>query len=141
MGVPFRQVRKRHNCGCSVISNKWILTAAHCVENRSPLSLGVLVGTNDLKNGGTYYEVDKYYAHEDYNNPDFAYDIAVIRVEGTIEFNDRVQPIEPSSEEVPDGAEVLLTGWGRLSVSVIAIEFIYLFIEQSLKYWIESSFL
>lgn len=76
-----------------------------------------MVGTNDLGKGGTYYKVEKLIAHEDYNNPPFAYDIAVIRIRGKIEFNERVQPIEYSPDEVPDDADVQLTGWGRLRVS------------------------
>ena len=112
-GVPYQcslQVDKSHNCGCSIISNKWVLTASHCVSGRTPGSLDVLVGTNDLTKGGTYYKVEKFYMHENYNEPMYANDVAVIRVKGTIEFNDRVQPIEPSDEEVQDGAEVQLTG-------------------------------
>lgn len=111
----------KHICGCAILSNKWILTAAHCVRGRAPASLDILVGTNDLKNGGTYYRVDEFYAHENHNEPMYANDIAVIRVKETIEFNDRVQPIEPSSEEVPNNAEVILTGWGSLSVSTISV--------------------
>lgn len=63
--------------------------------------------------------MDKFYAHENYNRPRFANDVAVIRVKETIEFNDRVQPIEPSNVQINDGDEVLLTGWGRLRVSTV----------------------
>lgn len=110
------QVNKRHNCGCSILSNEWLLTASHCVAGHSPKSLEVLVGTNDLNSGGTYYRVQKFYTHEGYNRPRFANDVAVIRVEGTIEFNDRIKPIEPSTETVNDGDTLTLTGWGRLRV-------------------------
>lgn len=117
--APFQcslQISKSHNCGCSILSNQWLLTASHCVMGRNPQSLDILVGTNDLKNGGTYYKVEKFIMHEQYNRPQFANDVAVIRVQGEIEFNDRVQPIEPMKEEIEDGTELQLTGWGRLSV-------------------------
>lgn len=77
-----------------------------------------MVGTNDLKNGGTYYKVEDFLVHDDHNNPMYAYDIALIRVQGTIEFNDRVQPIELSTEEIEDGEAVTLTGWGYIDVKV-----------------------
>lgn len=117
-GVPYQcslQLYNSHNCGCSILSNKYLLTASHCVAGHSPSSLVVVVGTNDLKSGGTRYKVEKTFAHEKYNRPQFANDVAVIRVQGTIEFNDRVQPIELGNEEIEDGEEVILTGWGRLS--------------------------
>lgn len=85
---------------------------------RTPKDFKVLVGTNSLKNGnGTFYNVEKFTAHESYDNPNFANDIAVIRTKETIEFTKNVQPIKYSKTETPDGALAQLTGWGRLSVS------------------------
>lgn len=86
------------------------------LNSQSPRNVQILVGTNNLGKGGTYYKVEKLIAHEDYNNPQFAFDIAVIRIRGKIEFNKKVQTIELGKEEVPDDAEVRLTGWGRLRV-------------------------
>lgn len=107
---------KFHFCGCSVISDKYILTAAHCVQGQNINKFNILVGTNDLNSGGTYYTPEAFEKHENHNHPRFANDVAVIRVKGTIQFNDLVQPIEYSPDEVPNGADVQLTGWGRLSV-------------------------
>lgn len=77
-----------------------------------------MVGTNDKTNGGTFYKIENYTTHEKHNKPRFAYDIGVARIEETIEFNDKVKPIELSSEEVPEDAEVTLTGWGQLGVRI-----------------------
>lgn len=118
------QVNKRHFCGCSVISNEWIITASHCIAGQSTSNLEVLVGTIDLNNGGTYYKADKLIAHEGYNRPQYANDIALVRVKDTIQFSDKVQPIELLKEEVADGAELKLTGWGRLQVSYFLIAII-----------------
>lgn len=107
-----------HFCGCSIISDKYILTAAHCVRGRDVNEFNILVGTNDRNSGGTYYTPEHIEKHESFNRPAFANDVAVIRVKGTIEFNDRVQPIEYSPDEVPNDADVLLTGWGRLRVRI-----------------------
>lgn len=110
------QMNRDHYCGCSIISDKWLLTAAHCVDGFSTSDVEVLVGTNDLKEGGTYYSVAEFNPHNEHNSPMYAYDIALVRVEGTIEFNDRVQPIDLSTEEIQDGEEVTLTGWGYINV-------------------------
>lgn len=84
----------------------------------SAQDIEILVGTNDLTSGGKYYKVAKLTAHESYNNPRLAYDIAVIELQDKIEFNEKVQPIELSKGEVPDGARVQLTGWGLLNVCI-----------------------
>lgn len=75
----------------------------------------------NVKKGEMYYRAEEIYLHEDHNDPMYANDIALIRVKESIKFNERVHPIEPSSEEVLDGAEVVLTGWGNLSVSAISV--------------------
>lgn len=85
---------------------------------KPPDTIGILVGTNDLKAGGIYYQAERYVIHESYNNPRLANDIAVLRVRGPITFTEKVQAIEYSSEEVPDGIILQLTGWSSLYVSV-----------------------
>ncbi|XP_055301508.1 chymotrypsin-1-like [Sitodiplosis mosellana] len=114
--APFQcslQLNETHFCGCAIISDKWVVTAAHCVVGETAENLEVYVGSNDWKIGGTSYRVAEIIVHEELSSF-FANDIAVIRVQGSITLNDKVQTIEYSSEEVPDGAVLQLTGWGRL---------------------------
>lgn len=74
-----------------------------------------MVGTNDLRSGGQRYKVKKLIQHEKYNRPPFAYDIGLIRVDGRIEFNEKVQPIKYSNKFVEGGTHLQTTGWGRVS--------------------------
>lgn len=72
--APFQcslQVYRSHFCGCVIISDKWILTASHCLAGRTTRDLEVRVGTNDLTKGGTFYKTDKIIMHEGYNQPRF----------------------------------------------------------------------
>lgn len=141
--APFQislQWDREHLCGGSIIADQYILTATHCVlgcvkfgrlfstkittiiANFAPnrlrgQNLEILVGTNDLKKGGKYYKVANFTTHEHFDSPLFAHDIAVVKLQDKIEFNDKVQPIELSKEDIPDGAQVQLTGWGRLKVA------------------------
>ena len=80
----------------------------------------ILVGTNDLQNGGTRYTPKKYIIHEKYNRPNFANDIGLVQVEN-IEFTEKVKPIKYSSKVVEGGADLLATGWGRLNVIILEI--------------------
>ena len=85
--------------------------------------LEIYVGSIDVRSGGTFYKVEKYKIHDDYNNPPYSHDIGLIRVQGSISFNDKVQPINYSPDRVPDGAGAQLSGWGRLDVNLIFFYF------------------
>lgn len=86
-------------------------------SNRKPTEdYRIYVGSNDLDGNGTFYKVQEIIAHEQHNKPRFAYDVAVIRIQGSIELNDKVKIIEYSSEKVPDDAVAQLTGWGQLVI-------------------------
>lgn len=71
-----------------------------------------MVGTNDLEKGFTYYEAAKVVIHD-------SGDVAMVRVSGSIKFNDKVKPIEYSPDEVPDGTELQFIGWERVGLIFI----------------------
>lgn len=76
-----------------------------------------MVGTIDLKSSGTRYEVENFIRHEEYDKPEFANDIAMIRVKGEIKFNDKVQPIKYSDKFIIGDTYVDMFGYGKLKVS------------------------
>ncbi|XP_037032972.1 chymotrypsin-2-like isoform X5 [Bradysia coprophila] len=112
---PFQcsiQSNGKHYCGCAVINSKFVLTASHCFEEYSLESSTILVGSNDLNRGGTRYEIEQLIPYEDTkDNPN---DIALVKLTVPIQFNENVRPIELDDREVPDGAVVQLTGWGKM---------------------------
>lgn len=86
-------------------------------QHRDPTDkITILVGTNNpYKPGGTIYNITKFIGHEkwDLNNPGHGNDIALIKVEGTIEFNSKVKPIKYAKKSVPVGEYAVLTGYGE----------------------------
>lgn len=71
----------------------------------------------DLKSGGTRYGVEEFISHGEYDKPQFANDIALIRIKGEIKFNDKVQPIKYSDKFVKEDTYLEIFGWGKLKVS------------------------
>lgn len=96
-------------CGGSIYNEYWIITAAHCVAS----GLSILAGTNLLSRGGVARKVIEAIPHEDYGN--FMNDIALLRLDKPLAFDKSVKPIELLTAEVPAGAEVVISGWGKTS--------------------------
>ena len=96
---PYQAIlRERNNgkqyCGGTIISDKWILTAGHCVvdENNipdllySPEEIEVVVGSNCVKSVKMVYKVEKLIPYKGFRkqNKTVINDIALIKVNGSL---------------------------------------------------------
>lgn len=108
-----KHTNKQH-CGAAIISDRYLLTAAHCCKSNfsNPDYVKVVVGALRRSYGGMALNVDKIVAHENHNNLTAENDIALIRTATKIVFNTRVQPIFLPNEHVANGKQLIVTGWG-----------------------------
>ena len=107
-------------CGASIINEYWILTAAHCVQGESANSTGVRVGSdNNYAQGGVTYDALEIISHPNYNANTLNNDIALIRVDGPINFNNSTQPVVLMCDQQvalgvqEPGQSSWITGWGN----------------------------
>ena len=107
-------------CGASIINEYWILTAAHCVQGESANNTGVRVGnSNSYAQGGETYDAAQIIIHENYNSVSNGSDIALIRLEDPIIYNNFTQPVLVVCDQQVDlgvedpGETSWITGWGN----------------------------
>ncbi|WP_057832794.1 trypsin-like serine protease [Colwellia sp. TT2012] len=104
------------SCGASFIGDKWLLTAAHCVEDADINLLQVNVGEYDLSNGAENAKaIKRIYIHPEYNQDSaFNNDIALIELVETISHVAvKLVDYDTSRQLALTNSSVTVIGWGN----------------------------
>lgn len=120
--IPFAASLRtnRHFCGGSIISEKWIITAAHCFKEEIDQSnVKAVVGTDAYNKGGVSYDVESIVIYPKYNNlSKTEYDIALIKTAKPIKMDGQVSFIPMSKEPFSiSGDDVYTESWVPTRVS------------------------
>jgi len=106
--------RSSHHCGGTIIDKNWILTAAHCVADKSgnimtTFNFSIVVGTTKPGSSGTRVKPSKIYVHHDYHPLYIKNDIALIKLESPVNYP-RIT-LSTTDSDIDDYARVI--GWGK----------------------------
>lgn len=108
-----------HSCGGSIINERTILTAAHCLAHAQATNLRVHVGetTREVKNAGHLFEVEAIYHHELWKGTTQDYDVGLIRLARSLAYGPTVQPIVLATKKdvIKNGNYATVLGWGYTS--------------------------
>ena len=100
-------------CAGAAITDRIVLTAAHCVEGHPPGHLSVVLGQVDLcettQPPAEHIRIEEIYVHPSYVSPSRGFDLALL----LLEVRTTAPTTSPSSKPEPAGAQVVISGWGR----------------------------
>lgn len=109
-----------HTCGASIISNKWLITAAHCSSGWQGLqgsNYRVYVGAYGLLDGEAY-EIERFVMYPLFNPIKQRDDLMLFKIVAEIKFSPTVKSIPLQRDHIEADMVVETAGWGATDVRV-----------------------